>query len=148
MIFFDRSRKAGYLLFVVFCVLVAAFVLLVSTFFISAIRPYTRSLFLYTLAAFFLLGMVLMASVVRGKVEGELKKFLILTGASAAGFVALSVLHNVFYGLSVITSHIAVLSYLIRVFEVMFFLVAIFVCPLVFLIGVVGSIVLFVNKRN
>jgi hypothetical protein len=80
------------------------------------------------------------------KVEGKLKKFLILTGASAAGFFICVLLHNIFYALEQITGHMAILSYLMKALEVIFFLIAIFACPIGFIIGAIGTIVMFSKK--
>jgi len=77
-----------------------------------------------------------------------MKKFLILTGASFGGFIVSVILHNVFYGLGIITSEFTVLSYLMGVLEVFFFLVAVFVCPIGFLVGVTGSTVMFIKKKR
>lgn len=95
-----------------------------------------------------ILGSVLTGLTLVQKVEGKLKKFLILTGASAAGFFIFSILHNIFYGLEQITSHITVLSYSMKAFEVIFFLIAIFACPTGFLIGAIGTIVMFDKNRK
>ncbi len=97
-------------------------------------------------AVFFLLGAVLLFLVIRGSVKGILKKFLILTGASAAGFFVCVVLHNAFYALGTVTNDIIVLNYLIEALSVIFFLIAIFACPVGFLIGAVGSIVMLIKK--
>lgn len=95
-----------------------------------------------------ILGSVLTGLTLVQKVEGKLKKFLILTGVSAAGFFIFSILHNIFYGLEQITSHITVLSYSMKAFEVIFFLIAIFACPTGFLIGAIGTIVMFDKNRK
>jgi len=76
-----------------------------------------------------------------------MKKFLILTGASFGGFIVSVILHNVFYGLEIISSEFTVLSYLMGILEVFFFLVAVFVCPIGFLVGVIGSIVMLIKKK-
>jgi len=77
-----------------------------------------------------------------------LKRFLALTGASAVGFFASVILHNIVYGL------------FIRLFgsdfwdrigvgdEPFFFIMAVFVCPIGFLVGAAGSIVLFIRERK
>lgn len=97
---------------------------------------------------FFLLGIALVFLTLKQKVKGKLKKFLILTGASASAFFVGVVLHNVFYALAVITSHLAALHRLMEIFHVVFFLIAIPVCPIAFLIGAVGSARLFIKKRK
>ena len=76
------------------------------------------------------------------------KKFLILTGVSLVGFFVSVILHNIFYGLAIITSNITVLRYLMEILDVIFFIIAIFICPIGFLIGVVASAVLFCQKQK
>jgi len=76
------------------------------------------------------------------------KLFLILLGASVGGFIVFVVLHNVFYGLTILTSHISALSHLMEVFHVAFFIIAVFLCPAAFLVGVIGSIVLAIKGRR
>jgi len=134
----------------IFWALVGVFLLIVSEFFIPAVRELFRGslLFLLPFIIFSLLGIALIFLTIKEKVEGKLKKFLILTGVSAAGIFIFIFLHNAFYALGIITSRIAALSYLMEVFHVFSFIVAIFVSPLVFLVGMVGSIVLFIKKGN
>ena len=77
------------------------------------------------------------------------KKFLILSGASLIGFPVFVILHNVFYALGEMASNIVVLSHLLELLHVVFFLIAIFVCPTGFLIGAVGSIIVyFISRKN
>ena len=137
-------------LILIFWALIGAFLLIVSEFFIPAVRELFRGslVFLLPFIIFSLLGIALICLTLKGKIGGALKKFLILTGASAAGFFVSTLLHNVFYGLGVITGHITILNYLMEILHVAFFIVAIFVCPLGFLIGVVGSIVMFVKRKR
>ena len=78
----------------------------------------------------------------------EVKKFLILLGASFAGFFLFAFLHNVFYGLGEVTSQITALSSLLEFFNVIFFIIAIFLCPVGFLVGAGGNIVLFIKRRR
>jgi len=49
------------------------------------------------------------------------------------------------YGLTILTSHITALSHLMEVFHVAFFIIAVFLCPAAFLVGVIGSIVLTIR---
>ena len=76
----------------------------------------------------------------------ELKKFLILTGASLGGFFLFVLLHNVFYGLGVITGGIPVVSQFMEFSHAAFFCIALFVCPPGFVVGAVASIVLGIKK--
>ena len=134
---------------VTFYLLVAVFILAVSIIFIPAFRGIVSGTFMIISSAILLLfSSVLIGLTLVQKVEGKLKKFLMLTGASAAGFFIFALLHNIFYGLEQVTSHITILSYLMKAFEVIFFLIAIFACPIGFLIGVIGTIIMFNKKRK
>ena len=142
-------KTKGDILTVVFYTLVGVFVLTTSTILIPAFRGYVSGTFMIISGIILiLLGGYLIALTLKQKVEGKLKKFLILTGASAAGFFVFTLLHNIFYGLEQVTSHITILSYLMKAFEVIFFLIAIFACPIGFLVGVIGTIIMFNKKRK
>ena len=144
----EMSQKEG-VLRVTFYSLVAVFILAVSIIFIPAFRGFVSGAFMIISSAILLLfSSVLIGLTLVQKVEGKLKKFLILTGASAAGFFVFVLLHNIFYGLEQVTSHITILSYLMKALEVVFFLIAIFACPIGFLIGVIGTIIMFNKKRK
>jgi hypothetical protein len=74
-------------------------------------------------------------------VEGPLKKFLLLMGISAVGFFVFVLLHNLVSGLlSTIFNK--------EIEEPIFFLLATLASPLGFLVGAIGSMVLFLRKRN
>ena len=131
----------------VFWMLVAVFVFIACVFFIPPLRELIIGLPFIVVAGVVLLslGVALIFLSVRGKTGGLLKKFLILTGASASGLFISILLHNLFYGL------------FIKLFgadfwdrtglgdESFFFIIAVLVCPVGFMVGVVGSIVLFVR---
>jgi len=135
---------------ITFWALVGTFLVIISEFFIPSVRELFRGsiFFLLPFIVFSLLGIILIVLILREKIEGVLKKFLILTGVSAGGFFVSIFLHNAFYALGVITNQIIILNYLVEVINVGFFIIAIFVCPLGFLIGVIGSIVLLNKKKN
>jgi hypothetical protein len=132
----------------VFYVVVVLFAVIVATFseaFVDVPFAVTAVLAI----VFGLLGIVLVALAARLKGPRMQKVFFILTGASAAGMPIFAVLHNLVYGL------------FIALFgegfwerhgsggdEPVFFILAILVCPALFLIGTVGSIVLFVKART
>ena len=82
---------------------------------------------------FLLLGAILIILTLKKKVEGPIKKFLMLTGISSVGFLVFVVLHNLVSGLlsMIFNSEIE---------EPVFFILAVIVCPLGFLIGAIGSI--------
>ena len=134
---------------ITFYLLVAVFILAVSIIFIPAFRGIVSGTFMIISSAILLtFSSVLIGLTLVQKVEGKLKNFLMLTGASAAGFFVFVLLHNIFYALEQITNHITILSYLMKAFEVIFFLIAIFACPIGFVIGVIGTIVMFNKKRK
>ncbi|HBY56632.1 MAG TPA: hypothetical protein DEG96_02030 [Candidatus Atribacteria bacterium] len=134
---------------ITFYLLVTSFVLAIGVIFIPVFRVIFNSIFMITISAILIvLSSILIGLTLVQKVERKLKKFLILTGASTAGFFICVLLHNIFYALSLVTSHITILSYLMKAFEVIFFLVAIFACPIGFLVGVIGSVVLLIKERK
>ena len=132
------------LILAIFFALVGIFVVIMSLMFIPAFRKYMRPIFIPASITFFLLGLALTILAVKEKD----KKFLILTGGSSVGFFVSVLLHNLFYGLATITTHISVLSYLMEVVHMIFFIIGIFVCPVGFLVGVVGNIILLIKKRK
>jgi len=144
----ETSQKENTLT-IIFYLLVAVFVLAISITFIPAFRGFVSGTFMIISGVILvILGSVLIGLTLVQKVEGKLKKSLILTGISTAGFFVFALLHNIFYALEQITGHIAILSYLMKALEVIFFLIAIFACPIGFLIGVIGTIVMFNKKRK
>jgi len=144
----ETSQKENTLT-IIFYLLVVVFVLAISIIFIPAFRGFLSGAFMIISGVILIiLGSVLIGLTLVQKVEGKLKKFLILTGASAAGFFIFALLHNIFYGLEQVTGHITILSYLMKALEVIFFLIAIFGCPICFLVGVIGTIIMFNKKRK
>ena len=129
----------------IFWALVGFFVVIASVFFIPAVRDLLMGFpfLIVSGVIFLLLGVALIFLTVKEKVGGTLKKFLILTGASAIGIPVSIFLHNAIYGLIYV-------SMLNRpdLDEPFFFIMAIFVCPIGFLVGAVGSIVLFIKGRR
>lgn len=131
-----------------FWALIGVFLLIAGQFFIPVIRELFKGSFIFLLPfiVFSLLGIVLTFLTLKQKVEGTLKKFLILTGVSATGFFVFVFLHNMFYGLGVITNQISILNFMTEIFHIAFFIIAIFVCPLGFVIGAIGSIIIFIKS--
>jgi len=80
----------------IFWSLIGIFILIISVFFIPAVRELFRGspLFLLPFIIFSLLGAILIFLTLKGKVEGVLKKFLMLTGVSSTGFFVSIFLHN------------------------------------------------------
>jgi hypothetical protein len=127
----------------VFWALVAVFIFIVCLFAVPALSDLFRGLwFLSPFAVFLALGIALIVLAVRDGLSGRLKFFFLLTGASAGGIFLFIVLHNAFYALAELSANITVLGVLMEFFHVVFFVMAVIVCPLGFLVGVVASIVI------
>lgn len=132
----------------IFWILIGNFVLILSQFFIPAVGDLFEGslLFLLPFATFFILGAILIFLTIKKKVKGKRRKFLLLTGASSSGFFIGVLLHNFLYALAEMTKSITLLSRLLEALHAIFFIVAVIVCPIVFLIGIVGSLLL-INKK-
>jgi len=140
----------------IFWALIVVFIVLAISIFTppAAFAPTFRgSLFLWFFfisgAAFFLLGVALIFLTVKEKVGGMSKKFLILTGASAVGLPVFVLLHNAIYGLFIYWFGA---DFWDRIGsggdEPFFFIMAIIVCPIGFLVGATGSIVLAIKHKR
>jgi hypothetical protein len=133
----------------VFWALVAVFIFIVCFFAVPAFNELLRGLwFLSPFAVFCLLGIVLVVCTLREKVGGWLKRFFLLAGASSAGFFLAILLHNAFYALAEASANIPVLGALLEFLHVIFFFIAVPVCPLGFLVGAVGAIVVGAKNRR
>jgi hypothetical protein len=90
-------------------------------------------------------GIVLIILTVKRVEKGLLKKFLLTTGASVIGIPVFIILHNLIYGAFI---HFFGEGFWNGGDEPFFFIMAVIVCPLGFIVGFVGSIVLAVNKAR
>jgi len=133
----------------IFWALVGVFIVVACLFSIPAFRDLLRSpeLFLAPIAVFFLLGVALIFFTVKEKVRRIHKKLLLLTGASAVGFFVSILLHNAIYGLFIYWFGADFWDRIGTGDEPFFFLVAIIICPIGFLVGVVSSIVLAFKSK-
>ena len=126
-----------------FWALITVFVFILCLFFIPPLRGLLAGseLFLAPFAVFFLLGVALLVLTLKEKAEGLLKVFFLLTAASAVGIFVFVLLHNLVYGLFI---HFFGEGFWdgIGGDEPFLFILAIFVCPLGFLTGAIGTIVL------
>jgi len=133
----------------IFYSLIVVFVLLVGWFIAVNELDLAREFFMIAgmfAFLFLILGIVLIALVWRLKIEKKLKTFLFLTGGSAILFLVSVLLHNFFYALAIYFSEIVVLKAIFEILHAGFFLVGILGCPVVFLVGVVGSFWCFWKK--
>lgn len=145
------NKKHMLMLKGIFYAMIAIFVLIMTFLFLINSENISTVFFPVTgvLAfLFFIYGALMIFFSIKYKPEKKLKIFLILTGASALGLPVSVVLHNFFYALSVVFSAIPLLKFIMEVLHVSFFLIAIPVCPVVFLIGAIASIILFKRKNR
>jgi hypothetical protein len=133
---------------ITFWVLVGVFIILIGIFVIPVARELVLggALMLGAGIAFLVLGALLLYFTLRSEARGLLKNFLLTTGASAVGIPISILLHNLVYGLFI---HFFGDNFWDRIGtsdEPAFFVLATIVCPLAFVVGVIGSIVIKIRK--
>jgi len=135
---------------IIFWVLMIGFLIVLAEFFIPAVRDlFTGSkLFLLPLIIFSLLGGLLLFYSLKLKKQKKQRKFLLLTSASACGFFIFVFLHNLFYAFTIISENILALKYFFEFLHTIFFIIAVILCPLGFLAGAIGSILLFIKNKK
>ena len=120
----------------------AVFIAMVCIMFVRSIRkllmPYG---FFGVIAVLMILGVILIVLTIQKEVEGTSKVLLLLTGASAVGMSIFSILHNL-----VTAMFIKFFKVSTNFDEPVFFILTTVVCPLGFLVGAVGTIVLAMSK--
>ena len=148
MSLFTKSQKGIFIMATIFCALIGISIVIASVIAIPVFKKYMSFSFLIISGTtFFLLGVALIFLTLKQKIRGMLRKFLILTGISSAGFFISVFLHNVIYGLFI---HMFGTDFWNRIGvkdEPFFFIIAMFICPIVFLIGVIGCIILFIKTK-
>jgi hypothetical protein len=103
---------------------------------------------MFTFIFAFLLGLVLIIFTLKKEVGGLLRKFLLLSGFSLAGFFVFVLLHNLIYGLFI---YFFGQDFWIKTGigdEPFFFILAVIVCPIGLLVGLIGTIVLLIKKKR
>jgi len=91
---------------------------------------------------FLVLGIVLIR--IAKEKKGKLKIYLMLTSISAVIPLIATILHNLFYGLAITFENFK------QVFDILsatFFMISIIVVPVVFIVGVVGSLIILKRER-
>jgi len=135
----------GKLIWSVFWALIAVFVILVGMIVTPPVKQslfgeYNPTLLGYIFVStggvvFTGLGVTLLVLTAKTEVERALKKFLLLTEASFVGLPVFVILHNAVSGF-------------MNLEEAVFFTLATIVCPVGFLVGAIGIIVLRVKKSR
>ena len=136
----------------IFIALVMAFVFLMGVMFsmgeIEGFKDYARISFFTAGVIFLVLAIALVVLTFKSELKGKLKKFLLITGFSAIGMPIFSVLHNLVYGLFIVIFGEDFWETNGMPDEPLFFILAVIVCPIAFIVGMIGSIILFVKNNN
>jgi hypothetical protein len=122
---------------VIFWMMVTVFVAIICMIFLSArfsIGHYFIFVSFPAWIIFMCLGVMLIILTLRKRVGGKHKVFLLLTGASAAGFLIFVVLHNL-------------ISAIWNIEEAVFFIIAVTLCPAGFLAGAIGTVTLYIKNK-
>lgn len=133
----------------IFWIMVAVFVIIILSMFSVGLFeggvPFRYTIF-PAFIIFLGLGIALLVLTLKKEPRGIRKTFLVLTGASAAGIPVFAVLHNLVYALLIWLFGEDVWGALGD--EPVFFTLAIIVCPVAYLVGAVGTIVLAIRDRR
>jgi len=97
---------------------------------------------------FVALSVALVVLTLKKKIQGKLKKFLLLAGISPLAMIAAVFLHNLTFGLFTVIFGNDFWERTGMADESFFFVLAVVVCPAAFLIGLVGSIILLIRKKE
>jgi hypothetical protein len=142
----DRKNKIYISTVVIFWIIFAFFILMVSGMYFGMYLPFSNFFVGMPLRVVLsLLGIALIVLAARARFTKISKAFFILTGSSALG-IGLSIdLHNLVFAL------------LIKLFgegiwgsmgdEPVFFILATIVCPIALLVGAIGSMVFIAKKK-
>jgi len=141
----QNLEKYNHPLIKVFYILLGVFGLFIATLFLIGTLLYAP---LTTLLGFvaFLLGIVLIILTIKAKVKGYQKLYLFLTGSSPIAGLISVILHNLFEYFAETTA--APVSTILGILSIAFFYIAIFVFPIAFIVGIVGSIVFFKKEKK
>ena len=131
-----------------FWALVAVFAIIAIVVLIPQVRESIMSFHFLIISGtvFSLLGAALIFWTAKERMGGLQGKFLILTGASAVGIFVSVLLHNVIYGLFIYWFGAGFWDRIGVPDEPFFFFMAIIICPVAFLMGTVGTIVLAIKR--
>jgi len=97
---------------------------------------------------FFALGLTLLILTARAKPDKLFKGFLLLTSSSAVGVFVSILLHGIVYGLFILIFGEDFWDRIGIPDEPAFFIMALIICPIAYLVGTVGSIVLILRRKR
>ena len=125
---------------IIIFVLTGIFIFIVAVIVTDSVRAVGLPFVAGSVFAYFLLGLALLILTLKRKIKGKLGFFLLLTGGSSMAFLISVLLHNLLYAAAILASNIKWLHFLLEVLHAGFFLIGVIVCPLVFLVGIIGSL--------
>ena len=117
----------------IFWVLLAVFGVSILMMFLPFLSVHISPMVLWP--ALLILGVMLFVLTLKTQMNRNLKRFLLITGVSPIGFIVFVLLHNLVSGL-------------FNTEEPVFFVLATMVCPLGFIAGIIGSIILKLKQRQ
>lgn len=126
-------------LFFILLVIISLLVILAMIFPDTGIMRRPWIFILWILHALSGLGLLIMTF--RKRISGKVKTFLLIAGFSALGFPVGVVLHNLFYALGMLAEGIAILPAILGVLEGGFFLMAVILCQIGLLVGIIGTLI-------
>jgi hypothetical protein len=144
----QTSSGVRYAIWILFWGQIAVFVAILLPMFVPTVRPLLRPAFLPLAGVWLLLGLGLLVLTVRTDLPRLLRWFLLATASSSSGAVLSMVLHNGMYAVGTVTGDRPVLQQTTSALEVVFFFGATIIFPLVFVAGVVGTIVTIIRSRQ
>lgn len=130
-----------------------ALIAVTLTFIIGIVFPGSSMLsgkipFFALLLSMLTLSIILVYLTHKQKLEKKLKKCLYLTGGSIIGMFTSIILHNLVYALGILAFSQNFWQRTGLNDEPLFFILGVLICPLLFITGAIGAIVLFTkNKR-
>ncbi len=141
----NKKNKIYISTLVIFWITVAFSIsVLLNIFLMNSLDLFNRAFFFTSAFALPLLGIAIVIFAIKGRYTKISRAFFILTGASAIGMVVGSVLHNLVYALFILLFGE---NFWAGGDEPVFFILAVIVCPIALLAGIIGSIVLIARKK-
>jgi hypothetical protein len=146
----DSKNKINTSTLVVFWIICAFFLMIICDMYINIVIPYLSFIgilpfIIIIMGGLIGLGVALVILAKKATISKLSKIFFILTGASALGIGLSILLHNLVYGLFIKLFGEGVWSNMGD--ESVFFILATIVFPLTFFVGLIGGIVLIVQKK-
>ena len=143
----QKKNKLYISTLIIFWIIFAVFILLLASMFLGRYLPFQSFIGIPSYALLSLLGITLIILAAKAKLTKISKVFIILTGSGAAGTGISIVLHNLLFGLFIVLFGEGYWERTGIGDEPVFFILAVIVCPLALLVGIVGSIILIARKK-